>query len=88
MAPEVGGTIDVMKQYLKMIDVLLKSNKDFELAQSYLSLFLKVHTKTISENEELRQTLESVEDTATQAWSKLQSHLLYNICVVKALKDM
>lgn len=88
MAPDVGGSIDVMKQYLKMIDVLLKSNKDFELAQSYLSLFLKVHTKTISENEELRQTLESVEETATQAWSKLQSHLLYNICVLKALKDM
>ncbi|XP_045767748.1 WD repeat-containing protein 36 [Maniola jurtina] len=88
MAPDVGGSIDVMNQFLKMIDVLLKSNKDFELAQSYLSLFLKVHTKTISENEELRKTLESVEESATQAWSKLQSHLLYNICVVKALKDM
>ncbi|XP_039750603.1 WD repeat-containing protein 36 [Pararge aegeria] len=88
MAPDVGGSIDVMKHYLRMIDVLLKSNKDFELAQSYLSLYLKVHTKTISENEDLRKTLESVEESASQAWSKLQSHLLYNICVVKALKDM
>ncbi|KAJ8724401.1 hypothetical protein PYW08_015875 [Mythimna loreyi] len=88
MAPDAGGNIDVMKQFLKMLDVMLKSNRDFELAQSYMSLFLKMHTKVISQNEELRDALVSVEETATKAWSKLQSELLYNICVVKALKDM
>ncbi|XP_046967212.1 WD repeat-containing protein 36 [Vanessa cardui] len=88
MAPDAGGCIEVMKQYLQMLDVLFKSNRDFELAQSYLSLFLKTHTKTISQEDELLKSLESVEESATQAWSKLQNHLLYNICVVKALKDM
>ena len=88
MAPDAGGNVDVMKQFLKMVDVMLKSNRDFELAQSYMSLFLKMHTKVISQNEDLRDTLVSVEETATKAWSKLQSELLYNICVVKALKDM
>lgn len=88
MAPEVGGSDKVMKQFLLMLDVMLKSNRDFELAQSYLSIYLKTHTKVIALNEDLRNTLASVEETATQAWSKLQSKLLYNICVVKALKDM
>ncbi|CAH1635709.1 unnamed protein product [Spodoptera littoralis] len=88
MAPDAGGNIDVMKQFLKMLDVMLKSNRDFELAQSYLSLFLKMHTKIISQNEEMRNSLGSVEESATKAWAKLQNELLYNICVVKALKDM
>lgn len=88
MAPDAGGNIDLMKQFLKLLEIILKSNKDFELAQSYLSLFLKIHTKVISEEDELRKVLELLEEAATQAWSKLQNLLLYNICVVKALKDM
>lgn len=88
MAPDAGGNIDVMKKFLKMLDVMLKSNRDFELAQSYMSLFLKMHTKVVSQHEDLRFALVSVEETAAKAWSKLQNELLYNICVVKALKDM
>lgn len=88
MAPDVGGSEEVLKKFLQLIDVVLKSNKDFELAQAYLSLFLKTHAKVISQSEDLRTTLTSVEETATQAWAKLQSNLMYNICVVKALKDM
>ncbi|XP_063827478.1 WD repeat-containing protein 36 [Ostrinia nubilalis] len=88
MSPDVGGSVDVMKHYLQMLNVMLRSNKDFELAQSYLSLFLKSHTKVVAENQELRNVLESTEETATQAWQKLQNHLMYNICVVKALRDM
>lgn len=88
MDPETGGSTQLMKQFLIMLGVMLKTNRDFELAQSYLSLFLKTHSKTTSQNEELRVILDSVEETATKAWSKLQNYLLYNICVVKALKDM
>lgn len=88
MAPDVGGSIEVLKKFLNMIEVMLKSNRDFELAQSYLSLFLKTHTKVISQSEDLRNMLNSVEEAACQAWTKLQNQLLYNICIVKALKDM
>lgn len=88
MAPEVGGSEKVMNQFLLMLNVMLKSNRDFELAQSYLSIFLKTHTKVLAHSQNLRKTLASVEETATKAWTKLQSSLLYNICVVKALKDM
>ncbi|XP_073952328.1 WD repeat-containing protein 36 [Choristoneura fumiferana] len=88
MAPDAGGSIEVLKQFLLMLNVMLKSNRNFELAQSYLSLFLKSHTKVVSSNEELRYVLHSVEDAATEAWARLQSNLLYNICIVKALKDM
>ncbi|XP_038219221.1 WD repeat-containing protein 36 [Zerene cesonia] len=88
LSPEVGGSIDVMKQFLSMIDIILKSNKDFELGQAYLGLFLKTHTKIVSQNKELLRELHSVEESSAAAWSRLQNSLLYNICVVKALKEM
>lgn len=88
MDPETGGTIDVMKKFLNMLEVMLNSNRDFELAQSYLGLFLKIHAKIISKNDELVKLLDVVEESATKAWSKIQNSLMYNICVVKALKDM
>ncbi|XP_053605696.1 WD repeat-containing protein 36 [Plodia interpunctella] len=88
MSPESGGSTEVMRHFLEMINVMMTSNRDFELAQSYLSLFIKMHTKFIAEDEKLRNTLLSVEEKAAQSWAKLQSELLYDICVVKALKDM
>ncbi|CAG9579734.1 unnamed protein product [Danaus chrysippus] len=88
MAPDAGGSIEVMKKFLIMLDILIRSNRDFELAQSYLSIFLKMHTKLIAQEDELMKPLESVEESATRAWSRLQNHLMYNICVVKALKDI
>lgn len=88
MSPDVGGSYDVMKQFIKLIDTMLKSNKDFELAQAYLGLFLKTHTKIISQSEEVKDALKSVEDTIATTWSRLQNNLLYSICIVKALKDM
>ncbi|XP_050665502.1 WD repeat-containing protein 36 [Leptidea sinapis] len=88
MAPDAGGSIEVMSHFLKLIDSMLKSNRDFELAQSFLSLFLKVHTKVITRSSELLVVLHCVEESSSVAWSRLQNSLLYNICVVKALKDM
>lgn len=88
MGIDAGGSIEVMKHFLSMVGCMLKSNRDFELAQSYLGLFLKTHTKAISQSNELLNVLETVEEVAAEAWSRLQTHLMYNICVVKALKDM
>ncbi|XP_014367233.2 WD repeat-containing protein 36 [Papilio machaon] len=88
MGVDAGGSIEVMEHFLSMVGCMLKTNRDFELAQSYLSLFLKTHTKAISQSKELLNVLESVEEAATETWSRLQAHLMYNICVVKALKDM
>lgn len=88
LSPDAGGSIELMKQFISMVNVMFKSKKDFELAQSYFSLFLKTHTKLISENTDLRDMLESIEDCTTKAWSKLENYLMYNICIVKALKDM
>ena len=43
LAPEAGGSVDLMLQFMVFIDYVFSSNRDFELAQSYLGLFLKVN---------------------------------------------
>lgn len=42
LAPDCGGSVEVMQSFLKMIGMMLDRKRDFELAQAYLALFLKV----------------------------------------------
>lgn len=42
LAPEGGGSIEVMGQFIKCINHALKTKRDFEIVQAYLALFLKV----------------------------------------------
>jgi len=49
LSPEMGGDVRVMQSFLKMIRCILQSKRDFDLAQSYLALFLKVRYKLSAE---------------------------------------
>ncbi|NXF88804.1 WDR36 protein, partial [Eubucco bourcierii] len=42
LAPEGGGSVEVMLSFLRMIEMMLNKKYNFELAQAYLALFLKV----------------------------------------------
>lgn len=42
LSPDCGGSVEVMQSFLKMIGMMLDRKRDFELAQAYLALFLKV----------------------------------------------
>ncbi|XP_051875459.1 WD repeat-containing protein 36 isoform X2 [Pristis pectinata] len=41
LAPEGGGSLNVMQSFLQMISCMLSTKRDFELAQAYLALYLK-----------------------------------------------
>lgn len=42
LGPDMGGDVHVMQSFLKMISSMLILKRDFDLAQAYLALFLKV----------------------------------------------
>jgi hypothetical protein len=42
LSPDDGGSVEVMRSFLSMIGMMLDRKRDFELAQAYLALFLKV----------------------------------------------
>lgn len=43
LAPESGGDILLMKNFMEFLEAQLKTRKDFELVEAYLALFLKVN---------------------------------------------
>lgn len=45
LAPEAGGSVDMMAQFMVFLDKIFATNRDFELAQAYLGLFMKVRLR-------------------------------------------
>lgn len=88
LGPEGGGSITVMLQFFKCIEFMIKTNKDFELAQAYLNVFLKSHGLTISAEETLRNYLPNIQSCLSIGWQKIQEKLFYCTCIVQSLKTM
>ncbi|EDV92953.1 WD repeat-containing protein 36 [Drosophila grimshawi] len=85
--PEAGGTLLAMLQFLKLIEFMFSTNLDFELAQSYLSVYLRSHGLSLSESPEIVQSLRSVSQAQQLAWERVESKLIYGIGVVSALRN-
>uniref|UniRef100_A0A182Q2F6 Uncharacterized protein n=1 Tax=Anopheles farauti TaxID=69004 RepID=A0A182Q2F6_9DIPT len=82
-----SGSLSVMGAFMRMIIHMFGQRKEFELAQSYLSLFLKLHGRAIVENKQLSQILPEVEDAQAQGWIVLEDKLLYGLGVVSNLRN-
>lgn len=79
--PHAGGNDTVMLQFMRMINYMLSTNCNFELAQSYLGLFLKEHSRYIVSQPELREYLKVIEKNQNESWTKLENKLIYGIAV-------
>ncbi|KAH8273098.1 hypothetical protein KR018_000653 [Drosophila ironensis] len=85
--PEAGGTLLAMLQFLKTIEFMLASNQNFELAQSYLSVFLRSHGLGLTETPQLVEALRSVSKVQEEAWQRVEEKLIYGTGVVAALRN-
>ncbi|EDW59190.1 WD repeat-containing protein 36 [Drosophila virilis] len=85
--PDAGGTMLAMRQFLKLIEFMLGTNQDFELAQSYLSVYLRSHGLSLTESPELIKSLRSVSQVQQLAWERIESKLIYGTGVVAALRN-
>lgn len=47
LAPEGGGSNSLLLAFIQMIEGLLASGRDFDLAHGYLALFLKVSERIV-----------------------------------------
>lgn len=75
-------------QFFKLMEFVLKSNANFELAEAYMSVFLKVHGFTIAQTTALSNYLPNIRSCYQVAWHRIQNPLLYIQCVLKNLKTM
>ncbi|XP_031846092.1 WD repeat-containing protein 36 [Nomia melanderi] len=81
-------TDTLLLQFMKMVHCMMEKKTDFELAQAYLSVFLKWHGTTITETESLRNYLTTLQEVQSKNWFLLRDKLFYNLSVVQALKKM
>ena len=88
MDQEMGGSLELLQRFLQFILYLLSTRKNFELANSYLALFLKVHGDAVSSNAELIKSLEQIKEMQQLAWANLQTIMNKNLCMVSYLKSV
>ncbi|KAI8786613.1 WD repeat-containing protein 36 isoform X1 [Biomphalaria glabrata] len=82
-----GSTDEAMLYFIEFIEATLKTNKHFELAHSYLALFLKVHGDQLSSKPQLASALESLTNTQLHSWDRVQSLLQKSLGMVNYLRS-
>lgn len=88
MSVEMGGSIELLQIFLQFILYLLSTKKNFEIANAYLALFLKLHAETVSQEEVLIDLLEKIKEMQSLAWTNLEVNLNKNLCLVSYLKSV
>ncbi|XP_056393450.1 WD repeat-containing protein 36 [Hyla sarda] len=87
LAPEGGGSIEVMQSFLKMVGRMLEMRLDFELAQAYLALFLKIHLRFISSQAALLEEVSMLSASLEETWLHVQTLCNQSLCVLNYMKS-
>lgn len=85
--PIGGGTVKAMVEFLKTLQYMFESNQNFELAQSYLSVFLRSNGLSLVNIPEVISVLEELSEVQENTWKKLEEKLMYGMGVVAALRN-
>ncbi|XP_005281691.2 WD repeat-containing protein 36 isoform X1 [Chrysemys picta bellii] len=87
LAPDAGGSVEVMKSFLRLIGTMLNTKCDFELVQAYLALFLKLHLKILSSEPVLLEEIAKVSTQLEETWIHLQTLFNQSLCVLNYMKS-
>ncbi|EEC05019.1 WD-repeat protein, putative [Ixodes scapularis] len=87
LSPESGGSAEAMLNFLRAMTAGLRSRRDFELIQSYLGLFLKIHADALASEAEFREVLESLSKEQQASWMKLEATFNQSLCIVNYLRS-
>ncbi|KAK7880974.1 hypothetical protein WMY93_032369 [Mugilogobius chulae] len=73
--------------FLHMIDSLLRSGRDFDLAHGFLALFLKTHLTTVSRDPVAMETLLRLSPRLEQVWAELRAQFDQSLCLLSYIKS-
>ncbi|XP_054268854.1 WD repeat-containing protein 36 [Macrosteles quadrilineatus] len=77
----------LLLKFMEMLNFLLESNRDFELGQAYMALFLKVHGNTVATTPALLHYLDKVQEVQMRDWKILEDKIWYTMAAVNLLKE-
>ncbi|CAL4061908.1 unnamed protein product, partial [Meganyctiphanes norvegica] len=85
--PDIGGSDDVMIRFLEMIKYAFQTKCNFEVAQGYLGLFLKLHADFVKENDEAKQVCEKLAIIQGETWHKLRNTMNQTLTLLSYFKN-
>ncbi|KAG7219004.1 hypothetical protein INR49_005904 [Caranx melampygus] len=80
LTSEGGGDSSLLLAFINMIDSMLASGRDFDLAHAYLALFLKLHLRSLSQDAVAMAALLRL-STRLEQGGQTYEHLSTNHCV-------
>ncbi|CAH1774831.1 unnamed protein product, partial [Owenia fusiformis] len=86
LAP-VGDTSPLLTNFLEFLEHMFTTRRDFELAQAWLALFLKIHGDVIARNDDLLHVTGRICKSQETMWKGLQQKLNQSTCLVNYLKS-
>ncbi|CAG04934.1 unnamed protein product, partial [Tetraodon nigroviridis] len=96
LAPEGGGASSLLLAFIQMIDSMLASGRDFDLAHGYLALFLKftnfsaffqLHLRLLSQDAVAMEALLRLSSRLEDGWAGLRASFDQSLCLLSYAKS-
>ncbi|XP_035995759.1 WD repeat-containing protein 36 [Fundulus heteroclitus] len=87
LTSEGGGANNLLLAFIHMIDRMLASGRDFDLAHAYLALFLKLHLRALSKDSVAMEALLRLSSRLESGWAELQASFNQSLCLLSYTKS-
>ncbi|XP_044189052.1 WD repeat-containing protein 36 [Thunnus albacares] len=87
LTPEGGGASGLLLAFIQMIDSMLASGRDFDLAHAYLALFLKLHLRSLSQDAVAMEALIRLSSRLEAGWAELRASFDQSLCLLSYAKS-
>ncbi|XP_041666013.1 WD repeat-containing protein 36 [Cheilinus undulatus] len=87
LSPEGGGASNLLLAFIKMIDSMLASGRDFDLAHAYLALFLKLHLRMLAQDAVTMEALLRLSSRLEAGWAELRASFNQSLCLLSYAKS-
>lgn len=87
LSSQTCGTNELLLYFIEAIIESLKTNRDFEVIQTYLALFLKTHTDEIASDEQLMSKCDELTPLIDESWDRLALEFDKSLCIVNYLRS-
>lgn len=87
LTSEEGGASSLLLAFIQMIDSMLASGRDFDLAHAYLALFLKLHLRSLSQDSVAMTALLRLSSRLEAGWAELRASFDQSLCLLTYAKS-
>ena len=86
--PDMGGSREVMINFLRMVHFMVSKKIHFEVIQGYFALFMKRHHEFLcNPDEEVQQLCSQIVSANKDSWKVLENNINKSLCLLSYLKN-